>query len=268
MRHRFTLIELLTVLGIIALLAAMLIPVLSKARGKARGVSCVNVIRQLGLGTILYGQDNDDYFHPSKWGKAEGLPVVDNYYFYCFNTMCAPEGGLKTPDEITGLGEASWKNWLCPDFSGEEAWEYDWAGWSSVRVNDEAPRRRPKTGYQYNASAGYNNQVIKEYGEYGVKSQWLKQGAVKRPSQFVVFLDRCNCAGNGGSWVSWYMIAQEYSCNLDEVKRQYCRHNGMCNVVFADGHVDGVSWEDLQALSLSGDGDTDKLVMQFGGNGQ
>ncbi|MGN0866144.1 MAG: prepilin-type N-terminal cleavage/methylation domain-containing protein [Oligosphaeraceae bacterium] len=267
MTRRFTLIELLTVLGIICILAAMILPALSRARGKARGVSCINVIRQLGLGTILYQDDFDDYYHPSKWGKAEGVALADNFYYYCFNLMCNTRGGLPTPDEVTGWGEAAWKPWLCPDFSGEDAWEYEWINWDRTRTGDQAPRRRPKSGYQYNASAGYNNQVDKEYGTLGVRSQWLKGGKVKEPGRFVLFLDRCNCTGNGGSWVAWYMIAHEYSCDLEEVQRQYCRHEGRCNIVFADGHVEGVRWSDLQDLSNSGDGDTDKLVMQLGGDG-
>ena len=64
------------------------------------------------------------------------------------------------------------------------------------------------------------------------------------------------------------MLVHEYSCDLEEVKRQFCRHDGRCNIVFADGHVEATPWEDLLALSQSGDGDTEKLVMQIGGDNQ
>jgi prepilin-type N-terminal cleavage/methylation domain-containing protein/prepilin-type processing-associated H-X9-DG protein len=221
----FTLIELLVVISIIGILSAILLPVLSRAKQRARGMQCVSNMKQLTTAWMLYAGDFNDSLvtntcdvNTNSWaaGWLDWSNPADLDNTNVWNIM-SPQGLLWPYSKALAI-------YVCP------------ADPSTVDINGITfPRVRSASMNQRMNGGDYASAPLALYNNPNKLSAIRNPG----PSMAFVFIDERADSINDGFFV---VNMVDLTPGTGNVPANY--HSGSCSVSFADGHVELHKWLD------------------------
>jgi len=244
----FTLVELLVVVGIIALLTSILAPSLGAAKELAQSATCGSCLRSLSVAMATYFADNDGYFWPiriSDWpGRPAGAPA--NLYCYFWGTNQVPVDTRPSPFlRAAGYNLASlW----CPALK-----------WGTYVPQGGVTE--PTTTYGYNAWCLDPPAWTRKDAE-GKAMPRKKVSQIQAPADLFVFAD------SGLAWAPAGVVIFQNSTHLEPVTGTWVqtptthfRHRGHANALCVDGHVgfydtEGWSLDDSYDLGFVGTANT------------
>ena len=239
----FTLIELLVVILIIAILAAMLLPALSKAKLQTQGIKCMNNGHEMGYAWTMYAGDNADKC-VNNYGVTQTTNEIANgtYATWCCNNMDWTADSLATPNSKSTL---MLKVGLLASYMAKSVASY------------QCPADPTKRSRSYSMNACFG---AFQPGDTGGGQQADNNGAVQRfmritkvpsPAHYFVFLDEHPDSINDGYFEASYGITYEggvYGGKWGDLPASY--HNRACGFSFADGHSEIHQWQESAVYSV------------------